>query len=256
MKRVLLLAIAACGPPPAAPSLPAALPATKSQPREESVPLDTAAGITTSIAGVWAAHEPHVQAPLGPSILDGSEPVEHERVAIAVPRARVPGRRAPCFANRDVLVGSEVWRDVGAYAIGMSSDEPPSGTYGTCTIKNGQLRDANGTLLAEIHCGITVYTPGIVDHLGFEIGARGADIAAEHATQDTMCWHDFTDDDGVAKHTRCWFFANEGEEAGSHYSVAGLAAAMPEQGPLRGAAARGFFTSRTVSHFTVRMSCH
>ncbi|HEY5923808.1 MAG TPA: hypothetical protein VIV11_19135, partial [Kofleriaceae bacterium] len=242
MKRVLLLAVAACGPHPApTPASPVEL-AVKLQrdPEREVDPvLDIKAGMASSIADVWTAHEPRVQPPL----VDAGEPVEHDRVAIAVPRARVPGRRAPCFANRDVLVGSEVWSDLDHYAIGMSSEEPASGTYGTCTIKNGQLRDAHGTLVAEIHCGITVYVPGILDHLGFEIGARGSDIAAEHATQDAICWHDFRDDD-VAKHTRCSF------SDGSHYSVAGVAAAMPEHGPLRGAAARGFFTSRTVSHFT------
>src|SRR5690606_11934973 len=94
---------------------------------------------------------------------------EREHVAIAVPRARVPGRRAPCFAQRDVLVGAEVWRDLAPYAVRMWSEKPPSGRYGTCTIADGQLRDARGTLLAELHCGITVYVPGIIDHLGFEI---------------------------------------------------------------------------------------
>jgi hypothetical protein len=248
MKRVLVLSVAACGAsaprtqPAPAPVEPAPVePAHVEQPRMPSSQI-----VDTSIAGVWAPTEPHVQAPLSPA---PTEPAEEERVAIAMPRPRLPGRRAPCFANRDVLVGAEIWHDLTQYAVGMSSDDPPRGTYGTCTIEHGQLRDARGTLLAELHCGITVYAPGIIDDLGFEIGARGSAIAAEYPTHDMLCWGD---DD---THTRCWFQTGDGEEPGSHYIVAGVLD-KDDREPVRGAAARGFFTSRTVSHFTVRITCH
>lgn len=253
MQRLAVLGVigtvvCACGAPidgrvnpPAAPLDDAEHAGIEAQPPVEDQPrLDTRAIVDTSIATVWAAPPPPTEPP--PRV----PAHEREHVAIAVPRARIPGRRAPCFAHRDVLVGAEVWRDLQPYAISMSSETPPSGRYGTCTIADGQLRDARGTLIAELHCGITVYVRGIIDHLGYEIGARGADIAAEYATAPTICWADGD------KHTRCWF--ETGEET-SHYTFAGTPA-MPEHGPLRDPDARGFVTSRTVARFTVRMSCH
>jgi hypothetical protein len=191
---------------------------------------------------------PHVQAPLGPSIVDVPDPPEP--VAQPLPRARVPGRRAPCFSDRDVLIGFQVWQDVERYAIGMSADEPEQGRYGTCAVSNGELRDANGTVLAHINCGLTVYTRGIIDEHGFEIGASGADIAAAHGNQDIICWPDGD------THTRCWISDDEHDDVGSHYVVAGSPAMSLDTGVFRGAAARDFFTARNITHFMVRMNCH
>ena len=228
-------------------------------PATASPPLATSAIVDTSIATLWAAPSPPPEPP--PTPPRG----ERDHLAISVPRARVPGRRAPCFAHRDVLVGDEIWRDLSQYAIGMSSDQPPSTRYGTCTIADGQLRDANGALLAELHCGISVYAPGIIDHLGFEVGARGTDVAAAHVaeyreaeaqydpprrlTADAMCWAEGD------KHTRCWIDRGDGNEPGSHYVFAATTP-MPERGPLKGAHARTFFASHTVARFTVRITCH
>jgi hypothetical protein len=258
MQRLVVLGVvAACGGSHA--SRPFEVASTVE--RDEPIALDVGKTIDTSIDHVWAAASPAAEPPPPPPR------DELDDTVVAVPRARKPGRRAPCFANRDVLVGSEIWRDLHAYAIGMSADKPPSGTYGTCTIADGKLRDARGTLLAELHCGISVYVPGIIDHLGFEIGARGADIAAAHdeslriadATYipprvrthppDTMCWADDTNQ------TRCWIEGEGGDSAGSHYNFAATTK-MPDLGPLRGAPARHFFESHAVRSLTVRITCH
>lgn len=231
-----------CGAPIAAGVKPPAEPPHEAPRRRAEDPprVDLWAVVDTSIATVWAPPPaPTRPAPPAPA-------AEREHVAIAMPRARIPGQRAPCFAGRDVLVGAEVWRDLVPYANLMSSEPPPSGRYGTCSIADGQLRDAHGTLVAEIHCGITVYAPGVIDHLGFEIGASGAEVAAEYPTAPTICRADGDD------HTRCWF--DTGEET-SHYTFAGTPA-LPSDGLLRDPDARGFATSRRVARFTVRMSCH
>jgi hypothetical protein len=262
MQRLVVLGVvAACGSPHATHVSTPTDEAGRTPSRPDAgapIAFDVAKTIDTSIAHIWAAPPPPPELPPHPDRdeLDDAVP--------PVPRAREPGRRAPCFANRDVLVGSEIWRDLYPYAISMSSDKPPSGRYGSCTIADGQLRDAKGTLLAELHCGISVYVPGIIDHLGFEIGAHGDAIAAAHdewlaaadATYepprlrahppDAMCWGE------DAKQTRCWI---GGSDAGSHYIFAATTA-MPDRGPLRGPSARRFFESHAVQSFTVRITCH
>ena len=283
MKRLLVLgALVACGAPTTTHPRPREATPTTTHPRAAippapaatlAVPKIEAAGIVdTSIATLWAAPAPQAQPQ--PQQQPRSEPPPHpgpppraeiEHVPRPHPRARVAGRRAPCFPQRDVLVGDEIWRDLSQYAVGMSSDKPPSTRYGTCTIADGQLRDATGALLAELHCGISVYAPGIIDHLGFEVGARGADVAAAHVDEarelgdhydpprrlaaDAMCWAEGD------KHTRCWFARGDDNEAGSHYVFAATTP-MPERGPLTGPHARTFFTSHTIERFTVRITCH
>ena len=243
--RLCVLLLVACGPSTAARTAPPQpQPVRSAQP---SPAIDTQALVDRS--DPWARHEPHVQAPLGPP-LAVSEP-ESERVAEPAPKPRKPGRRAPCFANRDVLVGSEIHRDLRRYAIGMSSEQPPSGTYGTCTIKDGQLRDAKGTLLAELHCGVTVYAPGIIDPYGFEIGVHGRDVLPVQPAGDAMCWGD------ADNHSRCWLQPPEGAETAAHYSFAAKLPVAPDhQGPFKGDGAKRFFESHVVSHFTVRVWCH
>ncbi len=248
MKRLALVCLTACGAPPVIAVVeraPSPVVATAGAP-DAAIEI-----VDTSIAAIWdreTPHEPHVQAPLGPAIVETPEP---ERVALPVARARRPGRRAPCFAHRDVLVGSEVWRDLAQFAISMSSEAPPSGRYGTCTIKDGQLRDAAGALLAELHCGITIYVPGIIDERGFEVGDSTTEIATEFPAEEAICWPD------EQSHARCWFFTrddSDGDEwSRSHY---GVDAPIAGDNPLRDDAARALFAARKLSRLTVRMSCH
>src|SRR5262245_22054906 len=86
---------------------------------------------------------------------------------------------APCLTDRRTLPGAVMYNDLGRYAK-MFDEHPPSGRYGSCTVANGQVRDADGTLVAELTCGITAHVRGITDHLGFEVGARGVDVAAAY----------------------------------------------------------------------------
>ena len=94
--------------------------------------------------------------------------------------------------------------------------------------------------------------PGIIDPYGFEVGAHGKEVATEQKPDgEVMCWGD---DD---KHSRCWMQAENGEETGAHYMFAAtLPIAADHLGPFKGKAARAFFESHVVSHFTVRMTCH
>ncbi len=152
-----------------------------------------------------------------------------------------------------MLVASEVYRDLEAHAVAFGDEDaaPPAARYGTCTIHKGQLTDARGRLVAELTCGLTVYVPGIIDNLGFEIGAHGNDVAAEHHDGDVMCW-----DEGNG-HARCWFQTDDGAEAAAHYSFkASIDTRAGETGPLKGRDARTLFESRDVAYFTQRMWCH
>lgn len=197
-------------------------------------------------------HVPRVQAPLGPTL---DTPAFVPPPPAVRQTARVPGRRAPCFANRDVLAAADVFHDLEQHSVyvGDTDAPPPAGRYGTCTIDNGQLRDARGTLVADLHCGITVYVPGIIDHEGFEVGANGKDVAATQPDGDPICWADGD------HHARCWFQpTDDAVVEHAHYS---FAFAMPENvpgemGPVRGADARDIFAAHQVTHFTQRMWCH
>jgi hypothetical protein len=257
MKRValVLVCLAACATPraeraeradtgPAPPRLPA-------HDEADVAPLriDPARIVDTSIGAIW--HREAIPEPPPPRAPVVEEP-EPDVVARAMPRARTPGRRAPCFAHRDVLVASEIWRDLQAFSLSMSSDPPPSGRYGTCTIANGELRDVRGTLIAELHCGVTAHVPGIIDERGFEVGASTTEIAAEFPTGDAICRGE------VEGRARCWFFSRDDNSGSSEWTQSHYTIAAPIAGdePLRGDVARAHFKARTVVALTARMSCH
>jgi len=250
MRLCAVLLVAACGGPrspaparvPPPPARPPAPPITEPQPAPH-IELDT------SFATVWG-YDPN--RPAGWSPLTPWSKPERERVASEVPRARRPGRRAPCFAKRDVLVATEVATDLAAYAQYMGDDDkpPPKSRYGTCTIDEHQLRDASGKLVAELGCGITVYVPGIIDSLGFEVGDPGREVAAAHDALDPsrklICVAEET------THTRCWYTSGDGQEHASHTF------AVPHTGdePLQGSAARAVFDAHPIARFVESNSCH
>ncbi len=203
--------------------------------------------LDTSVRTVWGVD------PNAPLLEPEPEPEpelkpEYEHVPIAAPRARVPGRRAPCFPHRDVLVASEVFRDLVAYALymGADTDPPPKRRYGTCTVEAGKLTDARGTLIAEIHCGLTVHVRGVIDDLGFEVGASGKDIAAERAG-DVICF-------GYESSAECYIRRDESDEPPASYRIA--VAVTTDDGALTGKSARSTLEANNISAFTARMYCH
>jgi hypothetical protein len=244
----LLVACSAPAAPRVTVPAPAAAPEPDPAPRAQAPhPLDT------SIATIWGydPNKPEYKPYVAPA------PEEREHTASPAPRPRKQGpKRAPCFANRDVLVASEVFKDLERYTVYMGdagdTTYPPPARYGTCTIKDGKVTDARGTLVAEIHCGLTVYATGIIDDLGFEIGALGSDVAKarEEPNGEVFCW-----DDGDG-HARCWFQNESGDETVHYGFGTKIDTRAGENGPLRGADARLLFETFTVSRFTQRIYCH
>lgn len=243
MRACALLLLAGCSAPaplvrPAAPTppLPTVAPAGSPEP---AITLDT------SIETIWGV-DPH--APLRDPDPEPAPAPEPERVAIAAPRARIAGRRAPCFAHRDVLVASEVFQDLVAYSLYMGADTkpPPKRRYGTCTVEAGKLTDARGTLIAEIHCGLTVHVRGVIDDLGFEVGASGKDIAAERVGE-VMCF-------GYESSAECYVRRDESDEPAASYRIAVVV--TTDDGVLTGKDARGALEANRIVSFTERMYCH
>ena len=171
----------------------------------------------------------------------------------AVPTAGRPIKddATPCFPGPP-LVASTVFSHVDKFGTGMHVYDGkmplPNGHYGSCSIKKGALWSANDELVAHINCGLSVKSPGLVDHLGLGIGARGSDVVAreQHGVKRFICVNQ------DAK-SLCWFISKtQNEEPWVKYTVA---AKLPAQS-LRGKAAATFFAKHTVSAFHVTMYCH
>ncbi len=157
---------------------------------------------------------------------------------------------APCFADRKTLVASAVHRDLHLHAVFVGTPEaPPPERYGTCTVGAGTVRDDSGTLVADLSCGITVHVKGIVDHLGFEVGAPGRDIAKAYPNEEAVCREDW------GGFVRCWFQPDDGLPP-AHYIFKGTLRDATLQHPARGKRARTFVRTHRVRRVVQRMHCH
>jgi hypothetical protein len=170
--------------------------------------------------------------------------------ASPAPVAR-PMVRAPCFPDRPILVASHVFRDLEEYALEFGQVRPghQHGRYGECTVDDGRVRTPGGVEVAELHCGIQVKAPGLVDHLGLQIGATAEEVLAGHprAAERILCA-----EDGPGR-TRCWFEEVDDLPDLTHYIVDGV---IGGDNVSRGAPALAFFRTRRIVEMQVRMYCH
>jgi hypothetical protein len=111
------------------------------------------------------------------------------------------------------------------------------------------VRTADGVEVAQLHCGIEIKAPGLVDHLGLQVGAPASDAVAghPHAQERIIC----ADDE--PGRTRCWFEARDDQGELAHYVVEG---SLNSEEVWRGARALAFFRTRRIVQMTVRMWCH
>lgn len=166
----------------------------------------------------------------------------------------------PCQPDRPPLDAEQVFHQLeqySAYDHAWRDDETPSGTFGTCTIDRGVIRDRAGVEIAELHCGITVKAPGWIDHLGLQVGARGQDVIdRERAHGDLVCVSD------GPERSRCWFSGAGDDEQlteADQYTVDGdvmAAAGAGDASEVTGAPALAFFAPRTIVELTRRVYCH
>lgn len=157
----------------------------------------------------------------------------------------------PCVGG-PALVATDLYQRLERFSTSVhirDFDRPlPRGRFGGCAISEAVIRDASGAKVAELNCGLTVYSPGIVDHTGLGIGATGSEVMARQAKADTklVC----VKGRGVG---RCWFVPeDDAEEPLARYTVDG----EPSADVLRGARAAVYFAPRRIIQFHQTIHCH
>ncbi|MCE9572890.1 MAG: hypothetical protein K8W52_07015 [Deltaproteobacteria bacterium] len=161
---------------------------------------------------------------------------------------------APCFADRAALDGAAVFKQFEQYGAMFQGDDPaaaPRTTFGTCTVAEGKIKDAAGTTVAEINCGLDILLPGIHDDLGLALGAHGQDVLARLPAGhgQLVCRSN-----GPGQ-VRCNPERREEDDTdASWYVVAGDLPAGTDV--LTGAAAEAFFAPLTVVEIEMSVWCH
>jgi hypothetical protein len=156
---------------------------------------------------------------------------------------------APCFPDRSALDAAAVYAALDQYLPSYAADEPAKrGTYGTCTVADGQIRTADGALVGELGCGLRILVPRIRDDLGLELGALGEDVLAKKPAPvpALRCFANGADQ------ARCSFDRAEGEDTDATAYVVG---GSPGDG-LSGDAAVAFFAPRPVVEIHFSVWCH
>jgi hypothetical protein len=173
----------------------------------------------------------------------------------AKPAPPTPAKASiPCFPDRTApLEALTIYKDLEKHAMGwmMPEDERPAPEpYGTCRVADSKITAADGTVVAELSCGVHILVPGIKDDLGFALGtgARGQDVldrAKDHPP--LSCWAN-----GPTQ-SRCRFDRREDADTDtSSYVVAG---SFPGDA-LTGADAEAFFAPRELVELDVSIWCH
>jgi hypothetical protein len=163
-----------------------------------------------------------------------------------------PPITAPCFPDKPAIVATEMWKTLEKYSwsVYLREDEPPPPptTYGTCKVERNKVTAPDGSLVAELACGVRVLKRGIRDELGLEIGARGQDLLDRKGKAlRLVCLANGLD------RARCRFDRDDGNDIdATDYVVAGAIGSAP----LTGNTARAFFASRTVVELHVNVWCH
>lgn len=160
----------------------------------------------------------------------------------------------PCFPGKPPIVANEMWKTLEKYSwsVYLTEDEPkpPPTTYGTCRVDLDKVTTPQGTLVAELGCGVRVLVPGIRDRHGIEIGkAIGKDVLdrTPDPTTKLTCYPN-----GPAQ-ARCRFDrAEEADTDPDAYVVAGTL----DADVLSGEAARTFFATKPIVELGVSIWCH
>lgn len=113
------------------------------------------------------------------------------------------------------------------------------------------MKAADGTLVAELGCGVRIVVPGIRDDLGLELGtgARGQDVLDRlpKPSPPLTCWANGPDQ------TRCRpDRTDDSDTDASSYVVAGSFAGDA----LTGADAVAFFAPKTLVELDMSVWCH
>ncbi len=159
--------------------------------------------------------------------------------------------QTPCFPDQPVLRASKIYKDLEKFSWSMHDQPgttPPTGTFGTCTVEGVRVLAADGSLVAELGCGVHILKPRIVDDLGLQIGATGKHVLARtpKPQQPLTCFPN------GPNQARCRFDRPpDSDTDGTMYVVKGTL-----EEPLTGAKARTFFASRKVVEIHTSVWCH
>lgn len=202
---------------------------------------------TASLAFALVTACGSASAPLDPP---AAAPIEPPRAAPEPDAATGPGG-APCF-DGPPLVASTVYRDLERYSSSPDfwdgRSPMPRRQYGSCTVEEAVIRRADGREVAQLTCGIRVQEPGLLDHLGLQVGAPGRQVIerSPKAADRLVC---------VAAGDRghCWVRPQyDAGEPVARYTVLGA----PESELLEGAAAVDYFAPRAIESFRMTIYCH
>lgn len=172
-------------------------------------------------------------------------------VATAPDAAPVATTANPCFAGDPPLAARDVYQRLERHAWAFMDPDsaPPAEPFGSCTVHRGELRAADGTLVAELDCAVRILVPGIHDELGLEIGARGGDVLARLPADrgPLVCFPNGPDQ------ARCGAAQREDGDLNPHQYV--VAGALPGD-VLEGEAAEVFFAPRDIVEIFHNAWCH
>lgn len=167
---------------------------------------------------------------------------------------------APCFPEkRTARPDHRLWLLHGWFDDDMKRGGP-KGTWGTCTVNKGVVRERDGTRVAEIYCGLDILVPGLVDDHGIGVGAIGEQVLEAYGdgpSSTIVCAHTF---EPKVRRARCWIPDDPSFARGRRWSYV-VAGRLPETDAergwlVRGEAALAFFRTRTILEIEHRGACH
>jgi len=172
--------------------------------------------------------------------------------ASSAPSPPPPGA-SPCFPAGPALDAVALHQQFERYWKFVNPSPPPPTRLGACQVQAGEwageLRAADGTLLAEISCGVRILVPGIRDELGLEVGGRGQDVLDRKPAPQTelLCLGNGPDQ------LRCEFARRDDSDVdGTSYVIAGTLG----DDVLRGEAARQRLAAATLLEIHYSAWCH
>jgi len=168
--------------------------------------------------------------------------------ACGVPPHVTPAPGAPCFPMQRVLEGDDPRFQ--PFDASMGGSATGNGTLGACSVREGIVRDARGTEIAEITCGVDAKVPGVVDDFGLGVGAQGREVLAAASASTLHCEPGYT----PTPSARCYVPDATGAWDGAkwEYYVDGTISGDA----LDGDAALAFFAPRTIVQLEYRGDCH
>jgi hypothetical protein len=168
----------------------------------------------------------------------------------AAPEPATPADPAkpPCFPDGPPLQARALYDRFEQHAMAAYGEQAlPAEPYGTCTMHDRELRAADGTVVAEITCGVRILSRGIRDDLGLELGALGRDVLDRQQARTRF----FCMSNGPGQ-ARCSFErSDENDLDGTSYIVAG-----DVDDVIVGADAEAFFAPKTLVEIHTSVWCH